>query len=99
LKPIVFVLNNNGYLIERLLCKNPAIAYNDIAPWNYAELPHALGCRDWLTVRVETCGDLDRALLAARNSNTGVYIEVVTDAYAASPFATKLHDAVKTLYA
>jgi indolepyruvate decarboxylase len=99
LKPIVFVLNNNGYLIERLLCKDPTIAYNDIAQWNYAELPHALGCRDWLTLRVETCGDLDRALLAARNSNTGVYIEVVTDAYAASPLATKLHDAVKTLYA
>lgn len=99
LKPVVFVLNNNGYLIERLLCKDPAIAYNDIAPWNYAELPHALGCRDWLTVRVETCGEIDRALLAASNSNTGVYIEVVTDAYVASPLATKLHDAVKTLYA
>jgi|HubBroStandDraft_6_1064221.scaffolds.fasta_scaffold85274_2 indolepyruvate decarboxylase len=26
LKPIVFVLNNSGYLIERLLCKNPGIA-------------------------------------------------------------------------
>jgi indolepyruvate decarboxylase len=31
LKPIVFVLNNSGYLIERLLCNNPAIAYNDVA--------------------------------------------------------------------
>jgi indolepyruvate decarboxylase len=99
LKPIVFVLNNNGYLIERLLCKDPEIAYNDIAPWNYAELPHVLGCRDWLTVRVETCGEFDRALQAAKTSQTGVYIEVVTDAYAASPLATKLHDAVKTLYA
>jgi len=99
LKPIVFVLNNNGYLIERLLCKNPEIAYNDIAPWNYAELPHALGCRDWLTVRVETCGEFDQALQAAKISQTGVYIEVVTDAYAASLLATKLHDAVKTLYA
>jgi indolepyruvate decarboxylase len=34
LKPVVFVLNNDGYLIERLLCKDPAIAYNDIAPWH-----------------------------------------------------------------
>jgi indolepyruvate decarboxylase len=99
LKPIVFVLNNNGYLIERLLCKDPEIAYNDIAPWNYAELPHALGCHDWLTARVETCGEFDRALQAAKTSQTGVYIEVVTDAYAASLLATKLHDAVKTLYA
>jgi indolepyruvate decarboxylase len=98
LRPIVFVLNNNGYLIERLLCKEPAIAYNDIASWNYAELPAALGCRDWLTARVETCSELDQALAAAATAKTGVYIEVVTDAYAASPLAMKLHDAVKTLY-
>ena len=41
LKPIIFVLNNSGYLIERLLCNDPAIAYNDVAAWNYAELPRA----------------------------------------------------------
>ena len=29
---IIFVLNNNGYLIERLLCNDPDIAYNDHAP-------------------------------------------------------------------
>jgi indolepyruvate decarboxylase len=98
LKPVVFLLNNDGYLIERLLCKNPAIAYNDIAPWHYAELPHALGCNDWLTARVTTCEEFDQALQAAGKSSSGVYIEVVTDAYAASPLAMKLHDAVKTLY-
>jgi hypothetical protein len=52
LKPVVFVLNNDGYLIERLLCKDPTIAYNDIAPWHDPELPHAFGCDDWLTARV-----------------------------------------------
>jgi indolepyruvate decarboxylase len=98
LKPIIFVLNNSGYLIERLLCKDPAIAYNDIAPWRYSELPHALGCNDWFTVRVETCEAFDQALARAAKSDTGCFIEVVTDAYAASPLALKLHDAVKTLY-
>ena len=39
LRPIVFVLNNSGYLSERLLCKDMALAFNDIAAWNYAELP------------------------------------------------------------
>ena len=43
LRPIVFALNNSGYLSERLLCKDMALGYNDIAAWNYAELPHALG--------------------------------------------------------
>jgi indolepyruvate decarboxylase len=98
LKPIIFVLNNAGYLIERLLCKDPAIAYNDIADWNYSELPHALGCDDWYTARVTTCDEFDQALEIAGNSETGCFIEVVTDAYAASPLALKLHDAVKTLY-
>src|SRR5258707_7078684 len=51
LSPIVFVLNNSGYLIERLLCAEPDIAYNDIASWRYAELPHALGCDNWFTAR------------------------------------------------
>jgi indolepyruvate decarboxylase len=98
LKPIIFVLNNNGYLIERLLCKDPTIAYNDIAPWNYVALPQALGCEGWMTARVATCAELDQALEAAARATTGVYIEVVTDAYAASPLALKLHDAVATLY-
>src|ERR1700692_2757636 len=65
LKPIVFVLNNNGYLIERLLCKDGAIAYNDLAPWHYAALPHALGCDGWYTTRVTTCGELDEAMKSA----------------------------------
>jgi indolepyruvate decarboxylase len=98
LKPIIFVLNNNGYLIERLLCKEPSIAYNDIAPWHYADLAKAFGNDDWLTARVTTCDEFDQALQEAGRSKTGVYIEVVTDAYAASPLALKLHDAVATLY-
>ena len=44
-------ITDDGYLIERLLCKDPTIAHNDVAPWHYAELPHALGCDNWLTAR------------------------------------------------
>jgi indolepyruvate decarboxylase len=98
LKPIVFVLNNSGYLIERLLCKDPAIAYNDIAPWRYSELPHALGCDGWFTARVATNGQLDQAMTTAAGHGAGSYIEVVTDAYAASPLALKLHESMATLY-
>jgi indolepyruvate decarboxylase len=98
LKPVVFVLNNSGYLIERLLCKDPSIAYNDIAPWRYAELPHALGCDGWFAARVTTCGELDQALEQAARLDTASYIEVVTDAYEASPLAAKLGDRLKTLY-
>lgn len=97
LAPVVFVLNNSGFLIERLLCRDPAVEYNDLAAWNYALLPAALGCDDWFTARVTTCGELDDAMAAAEASGTGVYIEVVTDAYAASPLAEQLGTSLKEL--
>lgn len=97
LKPIVFVLNNAGYLIERLLNKEPSIAYNDVASWRYTELPHALGCDGWITARVTTCAELDHALRLAIDADNGIYIEVVTDPYAASPLARKLGDGLKAL--
>ncbi|WP_420996277.1 alpha-keto acid decarboxylase family protein [Cupriavidus sp. 30B13] len=99
LRPLVFVLNNGGYLIERLLCAEPDIAYNDVAPWRYSALPHALGCDGWVTARATTCGELDDALATAQQAASGAYIEVVTDAYAASPLAQQLGDALKALRA
>ncbi len=98
IRPVIFVLNNSGYLIERLLCNDPDIEYNDIADWQYAELPHALGCRDWFTTRVTTCGELSGALAVAAKNNSASYIEVVTDAYAASPLALQLHNTFRNLY-
>jgi indolepyruvate decarboxylase len=98
LRPVVFVVNNNGYLIERLLCKEPSIAYNDVAQWRYTALPHAFGCEGWLVRRVTTNAELDAALIDASKSKVGVYIEVVTGTYAASPLASKLGKAVQTLY-
>ena len=97
LNPVIFVLNNSGYLIERLLCKDPNIDYNDIAPWRYTELPHALGCDDWFTARAATCGELDNALERAAETDKGSYIEVVTDAYVASPLSLKLGETLSAL--
>jgi indolepyruvate decarboxylase len=98
LRPIVFVLNNSGYLSERMLCKDMALAYNDIAAWNYAELPHAVGCQGWFTASVSTCGELDDALRTAERADGAVYIEVITDAHEAPPMYTKLHENVESFY-
>jgi indolepyruvate decarboxylase len=99
LKPIIFVLNNDGYLIERLLCRNAESYYNDVAQWHYHKLPEALGCDGWFTARVTTCGELDQAIATAEAHGTGAYIEVVTDKFAAAPLAEKIHESVESLYA
>ena len=98
LRPIVFVLNNSGYLSERMLCKDMALGYNDIAAWNYVELPHALGCQGWFSARVSGCGVLDDALKTAEHADGAAYIEVITDAYEAPPMYRKLHEHVESFY-
>lgn len=49
IKPIIFVINNDGYTVERLIhgMEEP---YNDIQMWNYKQLPEVFGGKD--TVRV-----------------------------------------------
>lgn len=98
LKPIIFCLNNEGYLIERLLCKEPMNCYNDLAPWNYRQLPGALGCSDWFTARVATNAELDAAMAQAATCGKGAFIEVMTEKMAAPPMAVKLHESIQTLY-
>jgi indolepyruvate decarboxylase len=51
------------------------------------------------TARVTTCGELDDIIRKAESSPTGAYIEVVTDRYAASRLAEKLHESIGSLYA
>jgi len=95
---IVFVLNNDGYLIERALEENPNWTYNDLAPWKYAELPKALGCSDWFTARVTTLGELDEAMKAARASKTGAYIEIVGGRLDMPPALAFAHGRLKAMY-
>jgi indolepyruvate decarboxylase len=98
LRPIIFVLNNSGYLSERLLCKDMGMAYNEVAPWNYAELPNAFGCTGWYTARVSTCAELDEALTSAARVDAAVYIEVVTDSFEAPPIYRNLRENKDAFY-
>ena len=78
LKPIIFVLNNGGYLIERIIGGSKIDTCNDVASWDYHELPKAFGCSDWFTAKVTTCGELDQAMRIIERCETGAYIEIVT---------------------
>ena len=36
--------------------------HNDVASWNYSQLPAAFGCTDWLSARVTTNGELNATM-------------------------------------
>ena len=40
-RPIILVLNNEGYTVERAI-HGPEQRYNDIALWNWTQIPQAL---------------------------------------------------------
>jgi len=87
LKPVIMVVNNDGYLVERYTCRDPEASFNDLPQWQYSKLPEVFGCEDWYCVKVTTTGELDAALEKANSCDTGVYIEIVTDRYSMPPLA------------
>ena len=94
LKPIIITLNNNGYTIERLLCRYPEYEYNDIPQWHYACLPKVMGCDNWLTIRATTNQELDAALKKINASDQPAYLEVMMDQMQAPPLALKIGQAL-----
>jgi alpha-keto-acid decarboxylase len=77
LSPVVVVVNNDGYTIERMIHGKTA-PYNDIVRWNWADIPTALGVTNHLAFRAETYGELDDAFVAAaEHQDRMVLIEAV----------------------
>jgi indolepyruvate decarboxylase len=99
LKPVIFVLNNEGYMVERALEANPDWVYNDLAPWNYHTLPAALGCQGWFTAKVTTLGELDAALARASTGESACYIEVVGGRMDFPPVLAMAHQRLDAMYA
>lgn len=80
LKPIIIVLNNSGYTIERILSDNPYDSYNDIPDWKYTKLPEVFqGCA-W-TAEARTNAEFDKVLVQAEKEQKTkmCYIEIHTD--------------------
>ncbi|QHA88598.1 alpha-keto acid decarboxylase family protein [Serratia rhizosphaerae] len=77
LKPVILLLNNGGYTVERAI-HGPQQRYNDIAAWDWCALPQALGSATASTVRrVSTPQQLQSALQTAGNSGRLALIEVL----------------------
>ncbi|MGY5956074.1 thiamine pyrophosphate-binding protein [Kosakonia sp. BK9b] len=77
LRPIIVVLNNDGYTVERAI-HGAQQRYNDIARWNWTHIPHALShdCQAecW---RVSETVQLAEALEAAAHHHRLALIEVM----------------------
>ncbi|UTH01687.1 alpha-keto acid decarboxylase family protein [Macrococcoides canis] len=58
IKPVIFVVNNDGYTVERLI-HGMEEAYNDIQMWDYKKLPEVFGGKDKVVVHdVKTSNEL-----------------------------------------
>jgi indolepyruvate decarboxylase len=75
-KPIVFLINNDGYTIERYILGETS-SYNDIGSWDYARLPAVLSPQTQaFGVAVETSQQLEMALEQASRQDQLAFIEV-----------------------
>jgi indolepyruvate decarboxylase len=79
LKPLIFVINNSGYTVERAVLGKSA-KYNDVANWRYSELPNVFSRdRKAETYVVQTSNELQRVLDAPHSGM--VFVESVMDKY------------------
>lgn len=89
MKPIVFVLNNDGYGTQRHILDG---SFNNILMWNYTKLVEVFGVGNaW---KVETYGALETAITAALASDTLALIEVVIPREDCSPPLRRMGEAL-----
>ncbi|OKA04876.1 alpha-keto acid decarboxylase family protein [Amycolatopsis regifaucium] len=75
LNPMVVLVNNDGYTVERITHGMSAV-YNEVARWDWSDVPAALGVPNPLVLSARTPAELDRALIrAAATTDRLVLIE------------------------
>ncbi|MEV8311856.1 thiamine pyrophosphate-binding protein [Streptomyces flavidovirens] len=85
LNPIVVLVDNDGYTIERITHGLRA-EYNEIANWRWSQIPAALGVPNPLVLSARTPAALDRALSeAVATTDRLVLIEAFTGKYDVPP--------------
>ncbi len=91
IKPRIFVLNNGLFGIEDVISER-GHDYDDLAPVNYHLLPHAFGCKNWLSARVSTVAELDQVLEQIDAHDGAAYIEVMIPNAESQPMADAIID-------
>ncbi|MEI5992816.1 hypothetical protein A5880_000355 [Enterococcus sp. 4G2_DIV0659] len=90
--PIIFVINNNGYTVEREI-HGATEAYNDIPMWDYQHLPYVFGGTKQrvATYKVTTEAELEQAMqMAKKDTKRLQWLEVVMDQEDAPELLKKL---------
>ncbi|MFH1877600.1 MAG: thiamine pyrophosphate-binding protein [Candidatus Omnitrophota bacterium] len=91
LNPVFFLLNNQGYTVERVIHDGP---YNDIFTWKYHKFPELFDSGWGFEVRTED--DLEKALeKAEKNNGETAFIEVHLDKWDCSENLKKLARDIK----
>jgi len=77
LKPIIFVINNDGFTIERFIHGMDA-SYNDIQSWKHVELASVFGAKEgtFKTYQVKTKDETNK-LFAEEEFNAAGKLQIV----------------------
>ena len=82
LKPVIFVLNNNGYTVERVLSKDPNDKFNNITNWNYPKLIEGFSNnKDYFIKTVSTLESFIKTIdeIKKLKGKKLCYVEIMTD--------------------
>ncbi|CNE09260.1 thiamine pyrophosphate-binding protein [Yersinia nurmii] len=95
LKPIILLLNNNGYTVERAI-HGENQPYNDISAWNWTQLPQAFGAgNEVISLKVSKPEQLQKALQLADQNSQLVFIEVILPQMDIPPLLRKVTEALR----
>lgn len=96
LKPIVIVINNSGYTIERILSNDPWDFFNEVIKWDYSKLPGVFEGDVWVK-QAKTNREFDEALRQAETEQESrmCYIELFTDKMDLPNLTEKIVESIK----
>lgn len=96
LRPIIIVLNNDGYTVERMLSDNTDDFFNDIIKWDYSKLAQVFEGDVWVA-QAKTNIEFDNVLKQAEieQKSRMCYIEIFTDKLDVPFLTTKIIENMK----
>lgn len=95
-KPIVIVINNDGYTIERILSRSPWDFFNEVIKWDYSKLPSVFEGDVWVA-QARTNIEFDEVLkqAAIEQKSRMCYLEIFTEKMDLPFLTQKISESIK----